>query len=739
NAPQVAVADLNAVAAPDHVPIAKVEPAKSVEPPPPPAPSVPLVPLTPAAPPTPTAAPPAQIDAANIRRVKKATTFLRVTAGDGVQMSGTGFFAIEPGIVFTNAHVVDMLDSNSPPPRSIDVVLNSGEPDEKVLRGTIVGVDRDHDLAILKASGAPGDWPEMLAVDFAANLIELQDVYIFGFPFGANLGKNITVSKSSISSLRRDESGQLHEVQVNGGMNPGNSGGPVVDSRGVVVGVAVAIIRGTQINFAVPAERVLELGVGRVLESRLQDPYLAGDAIRLPFEVTCLDPLQRVRKVEVEVWTGPVGPNRAGGTKSPVAVAGDGQHSRLAMTYVAAKATADLTLPPAKAGSVVWVQPILTDADGKSSWGTARSASLSDFSPLTRQPATIRLDFAKAPERTLVLKNHVRVELKKRDLVTEDLEAKILELAKVGADGGQTELWIGAMKRVTDIDGKKKTSDPKIIARLNAHAIGWVFHPEGRSKVRSNVNLNPRLNPLVRLEMEDLLNAVCNGLESTFVPVGPAEMKPGGTWPARVPMMIMTQGKAEVADLQLVCTYEGTRTVDNATMAFVRATGQIVPRKSKNSSFLRGKVDGRIHYDLAGGYIGEAKMRLTSDLALLTGNVAKLVIDTELKRTPGNTFNIVVPSRPDSKTTPTPKTKTPRSTPQPDAGAVTLGDLVFEDTKLSGKDLLPSLIWAADGKSFYTVELSGTVRRIGSADLVEQKKAELGGPCSWMTMSAEGL
>jgi S1-C subfamily serine protease len=299
NAPQVAVADLNAVAAPDHVPIAKVEPAKSVEPPPPPAPSVPLVPLTPAAPPTPTAAPPAQIDAANIRRVKKATTFLRVTAGDGVQMSGTGFFAIEPGIVFTNAHVVDMLDSNSPPPRSIDVVLNSGEPDEKVLRGTIVGVDRDHDLAILKASGAPGDWPEMLAVDFAANLIELQDVYIFGFPFGANLGKNITVSKSSISSLRRDESGQLHEVQVNGGMNPGNSGGPVVDSRGVVVGVAVAIIRGTQINFAVPAERVLELGVGRVLESRLQDPYLAGDAIRLPFEVTCLDPLQRVRKVEV--------------------------------------------------------------------------------------------------------------------------------------------------------------------------------------------------------------------------------------------------------------------------------------------------------------------------------------------------------------------------------------------------------------------------------------------------------
>ena len=729
---------------PDLVPIAKVEPTKPAEPPP--AARVPMVPLTPVAPPTPGAPLPAQIDAANIRRVKRATTFLRVTASDGVQMSGTGFFAIEPGVVFTNAHVVDMLDSSAAPPRAVDIVLNSGEPDEKVLQGKIVGVDRDHDLAILKASGTTNDWPEMLAVDFAGALTELQDVYVFGFPFGANLGKNITVSKSSVSSLRRDDSGQLHEVQVNGGMNPGNSGGPVVDSRGVVVAVAVAIIRGTQINFAVPAERVIELAVGRVLESRIQDPYLAGDAIRLPFEVTCLDPLQRVRKVEVEVWTGPPGPNRAGGTKTPVPVAGDVTHTRLAMTYSASKANADLTLPPAKTGSVVWVQPILSDAAGKASWGMARSASLGDLPPLNRQAATIRYDFAKVPERTLVLKNHIRVELKKRDLVSEELEAKILELAKVASDGGQggqTELWIGALKRIADFDGKRKAADPKIVARLNSQPLGWIFHPEGRSKVRSNLTIGPKLTPSVRFELEDLLNSVCNGLESTFVPVGPGEMKPGGTWPARVPMMFVNQGKSEVADLQLTCSYEGTRTVDNVTMAFVRATGQIVPRKSKDSSFLRGKVDGRIHYDLASGYIGEAKMRLTSDVALLTGNVATLVIDTDLKRTPGNTFNItpVGKSDPAPKTTPTPKTpKTPKSPPPPsDAGSVSLGELVFEDTKIAVKDLLPCLIWADDGKSFYTLETTGIVRRVVADDLSVLQKVEIGSMCTWMTMSGAGL
>ena len=441
-------------------------------------------------------APPSQIDGANIPRVKKATAFLRVTAFDGEKMTGSGFFAMEPGLVFTNAHVVDMLAPDSQAPKSIEIVLNSGEPDEKVLQGKIVGVDRDHDLAIVKASGGPSDWPAMLAVDLAANCTELQDVYVFGFPFGANLGKNIVFSKSSISSLRKDDAGQLREMQVNGGMNPGNSGGPVVDTRGVVVGVAVSIVRGTQINFAVPAERVLELAAGRVVEAHLLDPYKAGDDIRLPCEVACLDPLQRIRKVDVDVWTGPAGPNRAGGTMAPMPVAGDGPRSRMPMTYAKSKAVAELALPTAKAGSVVWVQPILWDASGKSSWGTARSASLAELTPLTRQPATIRVDFGKVPERTIVLKNHVRLEMKKRDLASEELEVNLLELSKAGPDGGQTELWIGSLKRVIDVDGKRTTADPSTpMTRLKSNSLGWAFFPDGRSKTRRNLTPNAKIGP----------------------------------------------------------------------------------------------------------------------------------------------------------------------------------------------------------------------------------------------------
>src|SRR5207248_15421 len=106
------------------------------------------------------------------------------------------------------------------------VVVHSGEPEEFKLPGLVLGVDRSNDLAVLRVDPQASPLPAPLLVD-SGKLIETQKVYIFGFPYGARLGKNITVSESSISSLRRDSSGALSQIQVNGGMHQGNSGGPV--------------------------------------------------------------------------------------------------------------------------------------------------------------------------------------------------------------------------------------------------------------------------------------------------------------------------------------------------------------------------------------------------------------------------------------------------------------------------------------------------------------------------------
>jgi hypothetical protein len=200
---------------------------------------------------------PAEMAADVVRKVKQSTAYLRVRLPSGELAQGSGFFALEPGIVITNGHVVGMLEGGRPP-RGVEVVIHSGEAGEATLAGTVLGVDRDNDLAVLRVGGGPSRLPPPLPIDTATALTELQKLYIFGFPFGAQLGKNITVTASSVGALRRS-GGVLKQVQVNGGMHPGNSGGPVADARGVVVGVSVAGINGTQINFAVPADFIRPL------------------------------------------------------------------------------------------------------------------------------------------------------------------------------------------------------------------------------------------------------------------------------------------------------------------------------------------------------------------------------------------------------------------------------------------------------------------------------------------------
>src|SRR5262249_41174358 len=178
---------------------------------------------------------------------------------------------------------------------------NSGETDEKKIPATVLGVDRSTDLAVLGVPPMAG-LPEPLTVTSADALQELDKVYIFGFPLGEALGKEITIRPSSVSSLRKQR-GVLHQVQVAGGMAPGNSGGPVVDDNGHVVGVAVSGIPGKMINFAIPGQRVHTILNGRISEMGTGQPYKAADRVTVPITMVMIDPRRLIKKVGLEVWT----------------------------------------------------------------------------------------------------------------------------------------------------------------------------------------------------------------------------------------------------------------------------------------------------------------------------------------------------------------------------------------------------------------------------------------------------
>ena len=93
-------------------------------------------------------------------KVKKATVYIRARVRNGLSQ-GTGFFAVEKDLVVTNAHVLNMHQSNQAP-QSIEVICDSGEPTERVFPAQLLGAVQDRDLAVLRVQGA--DLPEPLPV-----------------------------------------------------------------------------------------------------------------------------------------------------------------------------------------------------------------------------------------------------------------------------------------------------------------------------------------------------------------------------------------------------------------------------------------------------------------------------------------------------------------------------------------------------------------------------------------------
>ncbi len=256
------------------------------------------------------------IPAETVDAVKKATVFVRVQ-GTGWKGSGSGFVVArdkDSVLVATNYHVIvgpdfekkvkstpsELVKSLKAP--TITGVFDGGTKTELSSKAEAIAADPEADLAILRISGLK-DPPT--PIDLAANpkLSETMSVYTFGFPFGQALatGKGapaITVGKGSISSLRNDDNGDLSVVQIDGSLNPGNSGGPVVDAKGKLVGVAVATVKNGQgIGFAVPAAELTKLMKGRLGGFHLTASKAADGKLTVKAEVAVLDPAAAVRGV----------------------------------------------------------------------------------------------------------------------------------------------------------------------------------------------------------------------------------------------------------------------------------------------------------------------------------------------------------------------------------------------------------------------------------------------------------
>jgi serine protease Do len=168
---------------------------------------------------------------------------------------GSGFLISPNGIVVTNNHVIDNADE-------ISVTLSDG----REFKATIRGVDRETDIAVLQLNAPGVRFPSVQFGDSSKSRVG-DWVIAIGNPFG--LGGTVTVG--IVSARNRDiEAGNFDDfIQTDAAINRGNSGGPLFDTSGRVIGINTAIYSQTGgsvgVGFAVPSE-LADLVVEQLLQ-----------------------------------------------------------------------------------------------------------------------------------------------------------------------------------------------------------------------------------------------------------------------------------------------------------------------------------------------------------------------------------------------------------------------------------------------------------------------------------------
>lgn len=207
-------------------------------------------------------------------RVLRRNFFFEVVPEEG---SGSGFVLDKEGNILTNYHVVAGAER-------IEVIFGG----DTVYPARVVGLDRRNDLAVLKVD-APEELLQPVPLGTSSDLQVGQRAIAIGNPFG-QFGRTMTTGV--ISSLGRTLEGQdgrtiTGVIQTDAAINTGNSGGPLLDSSGRVIGVNTAIFSPTGasagVGFAVPVDTVRRVLPDLLELGRYRHPWLG---IRYAYGIT---------------------------------------------------------------------------------------------------------------------------------------------------------------------------------------------------------------------------------------------------------------------------------------------------------------------------------------------------------------------------------------------------------------------------------------------------------------------
>ena len=194
-------------------------------------------------------------------------------------VTGTGIIMSEDGYIITNAHVVDgataisvVLPSNYASESSADDSKSSKSDDSNTVEAELIGKDNQTDIAVVKINKKG-----LTAVEFGKSSdIQVGEVSIvIGNPLGLNLANSVTAGIISATDRTLTiEDRTMNLIQTDASINSGNSGGPLINAYGQVIGITsakVASTYGEGLGFAIPIDEAIP-----IVKDLMENGYVTG-------------------------------------------------------------------------------------------------------------------------------------------------------------------------------------------------------------------------------------------------------------------------------------------------------------------------------------------------------------------------------------------------------------------------------------------------------------------------------
>ncbi len=194
--------------------------------------------------------------------VVKVDKYSQVRGNEKISGSGSGFVFSSDGLILTNSHVIDNSDK-------LNVTLLDGDE----FTAEVTGIDKETDIAIIKIFGS-GYSPAKLGSSSDLKIGQL--VIAIGNPLGYQHSVSVGVLSGVGRTMRTPDGHMIDNIlQSDAAMNPGNSGGPMIDTNGEVIGINTAIIPYAQgLSFSIGIDTAKEIARYLISEGKVIKAFL---------------------------------------------------------------------------------------------------------------------------------------------------------------------------------------------------------------------------------------------------------------------------------------------------------------------------------------------------------------------------------------------------------------------------------------------------------------------------------